>query len=107
RALDLMRPEAYLINTSRGAVVDEKALVNALKSGSIRGAGLDVYENEPKLQPELYDLTNAVLAPHLGRATLAARTNMALLAARNLLAACSGERPPNLVNEDVAHVFGR
>ena len=87
--------------------MDEKALVDALKSGAIRGAGLDVFENEPALEPELYDLDNAVLTPHLGSATLDARTNMALKAARNLLAACSGERPPNLVNEDVAHVFGR
>tara|TARA_R110002049_G_scaffold72490_6_gene187351 strand:+ start:26975 stop:27955 length:981 start_codon:yes stop_codon:yes gene_type:complete len=96
-----MKPTGILINTSRGPVVDESALVEALKSRSIGGAGLDVYENEPLLEPELYDLPTAVLAPHLGSATLQTRTKMGNMAAENCLAACDGKRPPNLVNPEV------
>ncbi len=96
-----MKPTACLVNTSRGPVIDEQALVAALKQGTIAAAGLDVYEQEPILEPELYDLQNAVLAPHLGSATIGTRTKMGNMAAENCLAACRGERPPNLVNAEV------
>jgi glyoxylate reductase len=101
RELGLMKKTAFLINTCRGPVVDEKALVEALKSGQIAGAGLDVYENEPLLEPGLADLDNAVLLPHIGSATVKARTKMAVMAAGNLIAGLKGEHPPNLVNPDV------
>lgn len=93
-----MKKTAYLINTTRGAVIDEKALVQALKSHLIAGAGLDVYENEPQLESGLYDLSNVVLAPHLGSATIETRTRMGMIAAKNVVAACQGKIPPNLVN---------
>ncbi len=99
--LAAMKPTAYLINTARGPVVDEKALVKALQNGTIGGAGLDVFENEPKLEPELYGLPNAVIPPHLGSATIGTRTKMGNMAAENCLAACRGERPPNIVNPEV------
>ncbi len=98
RELEIMKPSACLINAARGPVVDEKALVEALRYGRIRGAGLDVYENEPELSPGLADLKNAVLLPHMGSATIETRTKMALMAAENLLAGLRGERPPNCVN---------
>jgi glyoxylate reductase len=97
----LMKPAALVINTTRGAVIDERALVRALQKKQIAGAGLDVYENEPALEPELYALENVVLAPHLGSATIGTRTKMGLLAVDNLLAACAGRRPPNCVNPSV------
>ena len=96
-----MKPTAYLINTARGPVVDEKALLVALQKGQIAGAGLDVYENEPALTPGLAELGNVVLLPHVGSATLETRTGMAAMASRNLIAGLSGERPPNLVNPEV------
>ena len=96
-----MKSNAYLINTARGPVVNEKALVEALKSGSIGGAGLDVFEKEPILEPELYDLSNVVIPPHLGSATIGTRTKMGRMAAENCFAACRGERPPNLVNPEI------
>jgi glyoxylate reductase len=99
--LQLMKPTAYLINTARGPVIDERALVRALQDGTIAGAGLDVYEHEPLLEPELYELDNAVLPPHLGSATIGTRTRMGNMAARNCLAGCLGQRPPNLVNSEV------
>ncbi|HSB87682.1 MAG TPA: D-glycerate dehydrogenase [Ilumatobacteraceae bacterium] len=88
---ELMRPSAYLVNTARGPIVDEAALVEALHSRSIAGAGLDVYEHEPALEPGLADLDNAVLIPHLGSATNETRAAMATLAARNTVAVLSGE----------------
>jgi len=101
RELSRMKPTAYLINTSRGPVVDEAALVVALKERRIAGAGLDVYENEPAPAPGLTELENVVCIPHLGSATLATRSRMAVMAAENLVAALRGERPPNLVNPEV------
>ena len=100
RELEMMKPSAYLINASRGPVVDEKALVEALKNGKIAGAGLDVYEDEPNLAPGLADLDNVTLLPHVGSATLETRTKMAQLAADNLLAGLRGEIPPNCLNGD-------
>ncbi|HKG03469.1 MAG TPA: D-glycerate dehydrogenase [Conexibacter sp.] len=98
-ALKLMRPEAYLVNTARGPVVDEAALVEALRDGTIRGAGLDVFEQEPQVHPGLLELDNVVLIPHLGSATIETRTAMAELAARNALAVSAGEAPITPVND--------
>lgn len=96
-----MKRTAFLINTARGSIVDEVALVEALRSGVIAGAGLDVFEHEPALAPGLIELPNVVLAPHLGSATVEARTAMADLAVENLLAALAGRRPPHPVNPEV------
>uniref|UniRef100_A0A7V3YHM6 D-glycerate dehydrogenase n=1 Tax=Candidatus Caldatribacterium californiense TaxID=1454726 RepID=A0A7V3YHM6_9BACT len=101
RELRMMKREAYLINTARGPVVDEKALVRALREGWIRGAALDVFEREPEVEPELLELENVVLAPHIGSASYATRTRMAEIAAQNLVKALQGEIPPNLVNPEV------
>jgi lactate dehydrogenase-like 2-hydroxyacid dehydrogenase len=98
-ALKLMRPEAYLVNTARGPVVDEAALVDALRGGMLRGAGLDVFEQEPQVHPGLLGLDNVVLIPHLGSATIETRTAMAELAARNVLAVTAGEAPITPVND--------
>jgi glyoxylate reductase len=95
--LAMMKPTAVLINTSRGAVIDESALVAALRERQIAAAGLDVYEEEPRLKPGLAELPNVVLAPHIGSATIETRSRMALLAAENLIAMLEGRRPPNLV----------
>jgi len=96
--LALMKPSAYLINTARGPVVDEAALVRALQAGTIAGAGLDVFENEPQVSPALLTMKNVTLLPHIGSATSETRLRMAMLATKNLLAALRGEIPPNLVN---------
>ncbi|SIO57793.1 glyoxylate reductase [Singulisphaera sp. GP187] len=101
KALGQMKPTAYLINTARGPVVDEAALVSALKSGRIAGAGLDVYEDEPRMAVGLADCQNALLLPHLGSATHATRAAMSRIAGENLVAALAGRRPPNLVNPEV------
>ncbi|HID55069.1 TPA: D-glycerate dehydrogenase [Candidatus Poribacteria bacterium] len=101
RELKLMKKTAYLINTSRGPVVDEKALVEALKEGDIAGAGLDVYEDEPDLAPGLADLDNVVLTPHIASASVETRTRMATLAAENIIAFFEGKRPPTIVNPEV------
>jgi glyoxylate reductase len=92
-ALGRMKPGAYLVNTARGALVDEAALVEALRGGRLAGAGLDVYEREPELAPGLLDLPNVVLLPHAGSATRETRTRMAMVAARNVHAVLGG-RPP-------------
>jgi lactate dehydrogenase-like 2-hydroxyacid dehydrogenase len=99
--LALMKPTAILINASRGPVVDEKALVQALKEGKIAGAGLDVYEREPEVEPALLSMKNVVLAPHIASASYETRLRMAMMAAENLVAGLTGKRPPNLVNEEV------
>lgn len=100
RELKLMKPTAVLINSTRGGVVDDAALIAALGSGVIRAAGLDVYENEPKLNPEFLRLDNVVLMPHIGSSTEATRRAMAMTAAQNLVAAMTGGKPPNLLNPE-------
>ena len=95
----MMRPAAYFIHTARGKVVDDNALVDALKNNRIAGAGLDVYENEPQLAEGLMELDNVVLLPHIGSASEETRTRMALIAATNVLDALAGNPPPNLVKE--------
>ena len=100
--LEKMKRSAILINSTRGGVVDDAALVRALQDGTIRGAGLDVFENEPKLNPGFLKLDNVVLAPHIGSSTEATRKAMAMLAARNLVAALTGAAPPNLLNPGAA-----
>ncbi|MBI4122460.1 MAG: D-glycerate dehydrogenase [Parcubacteria group bacterium] len=98
KELASMKPTAYLINTSRGPVVDEKALVSAIKAKKIAGAGLDVFENEPKLTPGLVGLQNVVLTPHIASATVAARREMGEIAAQNVLdVLIRGKRPRNEV----------
>lgn len=97
RRLKMMKKTAYLINTSRGPIIDEKALVVALRKGSIAGAALDVYENEPKLAPGLTKLKNVVLTPHTASATIEARDDMATMAAQAILDVLDGKTPKNLV----------
>lgn len=94
----LMKDKAILINTARGQVVDEEALVDALKTGKIRAAGLDVYENEPEVHKDLLKLDNVVLAPHIGSGTDETRGKMSKMVAENVLAALKGNRPPNAIN---------
>lgn len=101
KALRLMKSNAILVNTARGPVVDEDALVEALKSRKIAGAGLDVFESEPHVHPNLIELDNVVLAPHIGSATGETRLRMATLAVKNLLAMLAGERPANVVNPEI------
>jgi lactate dehydrogenase-like 2-hydroxyacid dehydrogenase len=96
----LMKPTAFLVNVARGPVVDEAALVDALRSGRIAGAGLDVFEEEPKAHPGLLGLENLALTPHIGSASRATRLRMATRAAENCIAALEGHRPPNLVNPE-------
>jgi glyoxylate reductase len=96
-----MKRTAVLVNTSRGPVVDEAALARALKDGVIFAAGLDVFEREPEVHPDLLECENVVVIPHLGSATVDTRIAMGLLAADNLIAALEGRRPPTLVNPEV------
>ncbi len=95
--LSLMKKTAYLINTSRGPIVDEKALAEALKNSVIKGAAIDVFEHEPMIEPGLIGLNNVIITPHIASATEATRSAMAVLAADNIIAALSGQPPPNLV----------
>jgi len=96
-----MKATAILVNVARGPIVDEKALVHALKTKTIAGAGLDVFEREPKVQRGLLRLPNVVLAPHIASASMETRTRMACMAAENCVAALTGQRPPNLVNPEI------
>ena len=96
--LKKMKSTAILINASRGGVVDDVALIEALRSGTIAGAGLDVFENEPKFNPGFLDLKNVALAPHIASSSQATRHKMAMLAAENLVAALTTGKPPNLLN---------
>jgi len=98
RELDWMKPTAFLINTARGPIVDEGALVEALTKGTIAGAGLDVYEQEPALHPALAKLKQVVLLPHLGSATLHARVQMGLVCLKNIQAVLEGRLAPNQVH---------
>jgi glyoxylate reductase len=95
--LAAMKPTAILVNTARGPIVDEAALVAALRTGEIAAAGLDVYEQEPRLAPGLAELPNVVLLPHLGSATPSTRSRMAAMAAENVVAVLAGREPPNAV----------
>ena len=97
KELEMMKDSAVLVNTSRGPVVDEEALVEALKGGKIAGAGLDVFEKEPELTPGLADLPNVALTPHTASATREARSAMSKIAAENIVAALEGKTPPNVV----------
>ncbi|MGA8011265.1 MAG: D-glycerate dehydrogenase [Candidatus Acidiferrales bacterium] len=99
-AFDKMKRTAYLINTSRGPVVDEAALAAALEEKKIAGAALDVYEHEPKVNPALIARKDVILAPHIASATIDTRTNMAVVAATNAAAVFEGRRPPNALNAD-------
>ncbi|MBI2371942.1 MAG: D-glycerate dehydrogenase [Deltaproteobacteria bacterium] len=101
KELRLMKRTAFLINASRGPVLDEEALAQALKEGVIAGAALDVFEQEPKIHPGLIGMRNVVLAPHLASASIETRTAMSMLAADNAVAAVLGQRPPTLVNPEV------
>ena len=95
--LKLMKPGAYLINTSRGPIVDEKALALSLSKGWIKGAAIDVFEFEPDITPELKELDNIILTPHIASATEETRNKMAELAAQNIIEALEGRTPPNLI----------
>ena len=101
RELRLMKPTAFLVNSSRGPIVDETALVRALKERRIAGAGLDVYENEPLVEPELIGMKNVVLTPHLGSAVTELRESMANVVADNILAVLEGRQPPNCWNPEI------
>jgi glyoxylate reductase len=98
--LGKMKPTAYLVNTSRGPVVDEAALVAALEAKKIAGAALDVYENEPKAHPGLLQRKDVILTPHIASASIETRTKMAVMAANNVAAFFEGRRPPNAINAD-------
>ena len=96
----MMKPTAIFVNTSRGPVVDEAALADALEKRVIAGAGIDVFENEPKVHPKLLTLDNAVLTPHIASASVDTRKKMSMVAAENAIAALEGRRPPNLLNPE-------
>jgi glyoxylate reductase len=101
REFGLMKNTAYIINTARGPVIDEKALVKALAGGQIAGAGLDVFEAEPYIEPELLKMDNVVLTPHLGSAVLEQRDRMANVVVDNIEALLAGKPLPNCVNPQV------
>lgn len=99
--LALMKPTAHLINVARGGIVDDEALISALRQRRLAGAGLDVFEGEPKFNPGFLELDNVALTPHIGSSSRATRMAMAMTAADNLIAALGGQRPPNLLNPEV------
>ena len=99
--LALMKPTAFLINTARGAIVDEEVLVRALTERKIAGAGLDVFEHEPIVHPSLLKLPNVVVSPHLGSAVMEVREKMANVVVDNILAILAGKRPPNCINPEI------
>lgn len=99
--LQAMKPTAVLVNTSRGPVVDEAALAEALACGEIAAAGLDVFEEEPKVHPRLVECENALILPHIASASVATRTRMCMIAAENMAAGLRGVRPPHIVNPEV------
>ncbi|RMF58159.1 MAG: D-glycerate dehydrogenase [Calditrichaeota bacterium] len=101
KEFEMMKPTAYLVNTARGAIIDEAALVEALKTKRIAGAALDVFEHEPQLTPGLAELNNVVLAPHLGSATTDTRNKMAEVAARNIILYFQGKQPISIINPEV------
>ena len=101
KELAMMKPTATLVNLARGGIVDENALIEALKNKRIFSAGLDVYEGEPNINPGLLEVPNIVLAPHIGSATKKTRLAMMHLAIDNLIAGLSNQRPPNLINEEL------
>ncbi len=101
KELELMKPSAYLINTARGQIINEEELIEGLQEGLIAGAGLDVYYAEPKFNKELTKLTNVILLPHIGSASLETRTNMAIIAAENLKNALFGNRPAHIINPEI------
>jgi lactate dehydrogenase-like 2-hydroxyacid dehydrogenase len=98
--LALMKPTAHLINVARGGIVDDEALISALRQHRLSGAALDVFEGEPKFNPGFLELDNVTLTPHIGSSSRATRMAMAMRAADNLIAALAGQRPPNLLNPD-------
>jgi len=97
----LMKPTAFIVNTARGEVIDEEALVEALKNGQIAGAGLDVFEHEPAIHPALFPMDNVIILPHIGSGSVETRTKMGLMAAENLIAAFQGKVPLNCLNPEV------
>ena len=101
RELSLMKPTAFLVNTARGPIVDEQALVRALTEKRIAGAGLDVYENEPRVEPALLSMQNVVLTPHLGSAVKELRESMANVVVDNIIAVLEGRQPPNCWNAEI------
>ena len=101
KQLEMMKPSAYLINTSRGKLINEEELVLALQEGKIAGAGLDVFYDEPRVNKELIKFPNVVLLPHIGSASLETRTKMAVIAAENMVEALQEQRPRNIVNPEI------
>jgi glyoxylate reductase len=101
REFGLMKPSAFILNTSRGPVIEEAALVEALQAKKIAGAGLDVYENEPSVSPALLSMPNVVLTPHLGSAVYELREGMAHVVVDNVIAVIEGRRPPNCINPEI------
>ncbi|HMK65545.1 MAG TPA: D-glycerate dehydrogenase [Thermodesulfobacteriota bacterium] len=101
KEFSLMKSSAFIINTSRGEVIDEQALADALEKKEIAGAALDVYEKEPEIVPALKTMPNVILLPHIGSASLETRTKMGLMAAENLVAFFKGQKPPNCLNPEV------
>ena len=97
RRLELMKPDAFIVNTARGEVIDEAALAEALKGGKLAGAGLDVFEREPAVNPDLVGLPNVILLPHMGSATVEGRNEMGEKVIINIKAFADGHRPPDRV----------